>query len=100
MIHETDLSQRVLKYLRTKHPNIYVENFHVGGWTGRGAGDIHACVNGRYVVWELKVGKNHLSDAQKIKKRRLERAGGIFFSPYSFAEFKSQLEGLLEDMKT
>ena len=39
------------------------------------------------MAFELKVGKNKMQADQLIHKTRIERNGGLHFSPYSLDEF-------------
>ena len=50
--------------------------------------------NGRFVAFELKVGSNDMQDDQRIHKRRIERSGGLHYSPYTLEEFISIVEDL------
>ena len=82
---ESDLQSKVLEYLKER--KIYVLNIHGGGWGGRGTPDLLLCLNGQFVAMELKVEGNKLEPAQIIHKRKIERNGGLHYSPYSFNEF-------------
>ena len=90
--HERDLQSRCIGYLKEK--GIYYVNIHGGGWGAKGSPDLLVCLNGRFVAFELKVVKNDLQDDQIIHKRRIERSGGLHFSPYTFEEFLEILEEL------
>ena len=91
MIHERDLQSKCIAWLRSR--DIYLINTHGDGWGGKGTPDLTMCVNGRFVCAELKVGENAMSSAQKLHKLRIERNGGIFFSPYTLKEFIEKMEG-------
>ncbi len=62
--------------------------------SGKGKPDLIVCIKGQFVAFELKVGANGLQDDQIIHKIRIERSGGLHFSPYSFEEFKKIMEDL------
>lgn len=70
-----------------KERGIYYLNLFGDGMSGKGKPDIIACINGRFVAFELKVGSNGMQDDQKIHKLRIERSGGLHYSPYSLEEF-------------
>lgn len=89
---EKKLQDKVISYLKGR--GIYFLNLYGDGWSGKGKPDIIACINGRFVAFELKVGANDLQDDQKIHKLRIERSGGLHYSPYTLSEFIEILEGL------
>lgn len=87
---ETNLQQKCIDYLKDK--GIYHINIHGGGWGAKGAPDLIACINGRFIAFELKVGSNGMQNDQIIHKRRIERSGGKHFTPYTLDEFIKCLE--------
>lgn len=89
---EKKLQDKAIKYLKDK--GIYYINQFGNGWASKGAPDITACIKGRFVAFELKVGDNDLQDDQKIHKIRIERSGGLHFAPYTLEEFIEIVEGL------
>ena len=89
---ETKLQEKAIKYLKKKR--IYHINKFGDGWSAKGAPDLIACINGRFVAFELKVGSNDMQDDQRIHKIRIERSGGLHYAPYSLDEFISIVEGL------
>lgn len=94
-MREKNLQDKVIKYLKSK--GIYHLNLYGDGMSGKGKPDIIACLNGKFVCFELKVGKNGLQDDQIIHKRRIERSGGLHFTPYTLAEFIEIVEDLLNE---
>ena len=89
---EKKLQDNAIKYLKSK--GIYHLNLFGDGWSGKGKPDLIACINGRFVAFELKVGSNDMQDDQKIHKLRIERSGGLHFSPYTLEEFIKIVEEL------
>ena len=89
---ETKLQDNAIKYLKSK--GIYHLNLYGDGFSGKGKPDLLACINGRFVAFELKVGSNEMQDDQKIHKRRIERSGGLHYSPYTLNEFINIVEEL------
>ncbi len=65
-----------------------VINIHGSGWSAKGCPDLLICLHGLFVACELKVGKNGLSEAQKIWKDRILKAGGYWSAPYTLEEFQ------------
>lgn len=89
---EKKLQDKAIKYLKSK--GIYHINQFGNGWSAKGAPDLIVCINGRFVAFELKVGANDLQEDQKIHKLRIERSGGLHYSPYSLEEFINIVEDL------
>ena len=92
---ETRLQDKAIRYLKDR--GIYHLNLYGDGWSGKGKPDIIACINGKFVAFELKVGANNMQADQVIHKRRIERSGGLHFSPYSLEEFIDIVEGLINE---
>lgn len=82
---ETKLQDKCIDYL--KQNRIYYLNLYGDGFSGKGKPDLLACINGKFVAFELKVGANDMQDDQRIHKLRIERSGGLHFSPYTLEEF-------------
>jgi hypothetical protein len=82
---ETKLQDKCIAYLKKKR--IYYLNLYGDGFSGKGKPDLLACINGKFVAFELKVGANNMQDDQRIHKLRIERSGGLHFSPYTLEEF-------------
>ena len=89
---ETKLQEKAIEYL--KKNKIYHINKYGDGRTAKGAPDLLCCINGRFVAFELKVGSNDMQDDQKIHKLRIERSGGLHYSPYTLDEFIKIVEDL------
>lgn len=89
---EKKLQDKAIAYL--KKQNIYYINQFGDGFTGKGKPDLVTCINGRFVAFELKVGKNNLQDDQVIHKRRIERSNGLHYAPYTIEEFIEIVEEL------
>ena len=60
---EKKLQDNAIRFLRER--GIYYLNLYGDGMSGKGKPDIIACINGRFVAFELKVGENDLQDDQK-----------------------------------
>lgn len=94
---EKKLQDKCIKYL--KDHKIYCINEYGDGFSGKGKPDLVTCINGRFVAFELKVGANDMQDDQKIHKIRIERSGGLHFSPYTLEEFIKIVEDIQNDRK-
>lgn len=82
---EKRLQDQCIEYL--KKNGIYYINKFGDGRSSKGCPDLIICLNGLFVACELKVGSNGLQEDQKIHKLRIERSGGLHFSPYTLEEF-------------
>lgn len=60
-----------------------------------GLADIWACVNGRMVWIEIKIGKDKLNQDQIRQKELLEKAGGYFIEGRSFEQIENELKKLI-----
>ena len=89
---EKKLQDKAIEYL--KKNKIYHINQFGNGWSAKGAPDLTACINGKFVAFELKVGENDLQDDQKIHRNRIRRSGGLHYSPYTLEEFIKIVEEL------
>ena len=57
-----------------------------------GLADIWACISGRMVWIEIKIGKDKLSQDQLKQKELLEKAGGIFIEGKTFEQTEEELK--------
>lgn len=92
--HENQLQDKCVKHL--KNSGIYYLNLHGDGFSGKGKPDIIACINGRFVAFELKVGANNMQADQVIHKKRIERSDGLHYAPYTLVEFIDIIKQLTE----
>ena len=92
MAREKKLQDKAIDYLKGR--GIYHLNLYGDGRSGKGKPDIIACINGRFVAFEIKVDKNDMQDDQRIHKIRIERSNGLHFSPYTLSEFIKIVEAL------
>ena len=90
---ESKLQQTCIKYLKSK--GIYYINIYGSGRTAKGAPDIIACIDGKFVGFEFKVGDNDMQPDQRIHKRRIVKSGGQHFCPRSLQEFISNVQEVL-----
>lgn len=63
------------------------KGIHRAGNTEKGLPDIWACIKGKFVVIEVKAGKDRLSEHQIRRKFEIEKAGGVFIVARSTDEF-------------
>ena len=62
---EARLQNKAIEYLQAS--GIYYLNLFGDGWSGKGKPDLIACINGRFVAFELKVGSNSMQADQRIQ---------------------------------
>lgn len=64
----------------------------------KGVLDIHACIKGRYVAIDAKIGKDRLKREQAAYANAVEAKGGIAFAAWSVDDVANRLrmEGLLD----
>lgn len=92
MAREKKLQDKCIRYLKDRR--IYALNLYGDGMSGKGKPDIIACIKGKFVAFELKVGTNDMQADQIIHMRRIKQSGGLHYTPYTFEEFKSIIEEL------
>ena len=92
---EKKLQDKVVRYLKDR--GIYCLNLYGDGRSGKGKPDIIACIKGKFVAMELKVGANNMQADQVIHKRRIERSGGLHYTPYSIDEVIKIVEDLTDE---
>lgn len=75
------------------------KGIHRAGNTEKGLPDVWACYKGRFVVIEVKAGKDKLSIDQEKRKFEILKAGGVWFTAHStdgFLAFWSNLKNELD----
>lgn len=92
-MRESSLQSRCLSRLKLEG---YVLNIHGGSFGSRGTPDILACIHGKFVAFELKVGDNDLEPAQIIHRKRILRHGGFHFCIRTMEELETALATLKE----
>ena len=92
---EKKLQDKVVRYLKDR--GIYYLNLYGDGRSGKGKPDIIACIKGKFVAMELKVGANDMQADQVIHKRRIEKSGGLHYTPYNMDEVIKIVEDLTDE---
>lgn len=64
------------------------------GSTRKGVADIHAVHNGRHISIEVKIGKDKMSPYQSEEQRRIESAGGLYFTAKTMPAFIEWFESV------
>ena len=87
--NETKLQREVQKYLRSL--GCYEFKVHGSQYMRAGIPDIICCYKGLFIGIETKVGKNKMSELQKIHKEEILKAGGIHILAYNLDDVKKVL---------
>ena len=82
---ESDLIKAISNYLKTV-PNLFFWKEHGGMYGTAGIPDIIACVDGRFVAFEVKTETGKLSRLQEVTLGRIRDAGGKAYMVRSAAE--------------
>ncbi len=75
------------------------KGIHRAGNTEKGLPDVWGCFRGRFVVFEVKAGRDRLSDHQRARQQEIERAGGVFVEVRSTDDFLNWLTDFLKQSK-
>ena len=86
---ETRLQQRIQTYLQSL--GAYEFKVHGSAYMKAGIPDLIACLDGKFIGIECKVGYNKPSELQKAHGRMIEKAGGVFIVAYSVQDVKEGL---------
>lgn len=90
---ECDITAAILRLLK-KTPNCFCWKEHGGMYGTAGIPDIIACINGRFVAFEVKVPGNKLTKIQEITIHKIRNAKGQAFKVTSAAEVVAILKEL------
>ena len=88
---ERDIVTAILRLLR-KTSNCYAWKEHGGLYGVAGTPDIIACVNGRFVAFEVKTETGKLTKLQEITMQKIRNAKGQAFKVTSMAEVAAILK--------
>jgi len=97
---EKSIVTKVLRYLKTV-PGCFCWKEHGGMYGTAGIPDIIACVNGRFVAFEVKTASGKATKLQEATIRKILNARGVAAVVRSVDEVKVILEkyGLLQGTK-
>ena len=90
---ERDIVAAILRLLK-RMPRCFCWKEHGGMYGTAGVPDIIACVDGRFVAFEVKTETGQLSKLQKVTLGRIREAGGRAYMVRSAAE----VAGILKEM--
>ena len=90
---ESDLIKAISNYLKTV-PNLFFWKEHGGMYGTAGIPDVIACINGRFVAFEVKTETGKLTKLQEITMQKIRSAKGQAFKVTSAAEVAAILKEL------
>lgn len=90
---ERDIVAAILRLLR-KTPNCFYWKEHGGMYGTAGIPDVIACINGRFVAFEVKTETGKLTKLQEITIQKIRSAKGQAFKVTSAAEVDAILKEL------
>lgn len=90
---ERDIVAAILRLLK-KTPNCFCWKEHGGMYGTAGIPDIIACINGRFVAFEVKTETGKLTKLQEITIQKIRDANGQAFKVTSAAEVAAILKEL------
>ena len=93
---EKEIVSAVLKYLKTV-PGCFAWKEHGGIYGTAGIPDVVACINGRFVAFEVKTDSGKLSKIQEVMIRKINDAKGKAYKVTSVEEVKKILENLEDE---
>ena len=95
---EKDIVSAVLRYLRTV-TSCFTWKQHGGQFGTAGLPDIIACINGRFVAFEVKTPAGKLTKLQESTIQRIRNAKGEAFKVTSVDEVRQIVENLATDWR-
>ena len=90
---EKEITNAILRHLKSV-PGCFAWKEHGGMYGTAGLPDIIACVNGRFIAFEVKTPSGSLSKIQDITLQRINEAKGHAFKVTSVKEVRQILERL------
>ena len=90
---ENDIVKAILKYLKTV-PQCFSWKEHGGMYGTAGIPDIIACINGKFVAFEVKTEIGKTTALQDATIRKINAAGGTAVVVRTVAEVRTIIEGL------
>ncbi len=88
---EKDIVAAIMRLLK-KTPNCFAWKEHGGLYGVAGIPDIVACINGRFVAFEVKTESGKLTKLQEITMQKINEAQGRAFKVTSVAEVAAILK--------
>ena len=90
---ESDIVRAIMKYLKNV-PGCFCWKEHGGMYGTAGIPDVIACINGRFVAFEVKTETGKLTKLQEITIQKIRNARGQAFKVTSAAEVAAILKEL------
>ena len=71
----------------------------INGTTSKGTADVHACIFGKHLSLEIKVGSDTQSDDQKNIENEVLASGGVYLIVRTLEEFRAWLQNFKKDCR-
>ncbi len=95
-MNESELVKKIKDYLSTVKDCFYWKE-HGGQFGTAGIPDIIVCYRGRFIAFEVKVGKNKETVLQKMTINKILKAGGYALVVRSVAEVVNVISALSKE---
>jgi hypothetical protein len=83
---ESRLQLKIQKAIRAKWPRAYVRKIHGSEFQSGGMADLLVCIDGFFIMIEVKMPGEKPSDLQIADGHEVHHAGGLWFTTDSVAE--------------
>jgi hypothetical protein len=93
---EKDIVSAIMRYLRTI-PHCFCWKQHGGLYGTSGLPDVVACINGRFVAFEVKTPAGRLTMLQKVTLQKINNAKGAAFKVTGAEEVKGIVKKLMTE---
>lgn len=88
---ESDLVHKIGQYLKSI-PDLFYWKEHGGIYGTAGVPDLIVCYKGRFIAFEVKIGKNKPTALQEATIRAINKAGGYALPVWSVEEVRKVIQ--------
>ena len=88
---ESDLVKKICQYLKSI-PDLFYWKEHGGIYGTAGIPDLIVCYKGRFLAFEVKLGKNKPTQLQEMTIRAINKAGGYALPVWSVEEVRKGIQ--------
>lgn len=96
-MNETQLTKKIKDYLKTVKDCFFFKN-HGGGYGTAGVPDLIVCYKGKFLAFEVKVGKNKPTMLQELTIRQILKSNGYALVVRSVEEVKNVISAFEKDI--
>ena len=91
-MRESEIQSKCTEYLRAK--GIYYKKIVLAN--SGGTPDIFACINGKFIAFEIKAEKGKPTELQLYNQRKIKECGGECHIVYNFKHFKEIVDAQIK----